>query len=109
MTGPQLARHFIAGNELDTGADYAYRAGERNERLFIWSRAAALYAQAADILAHLPDTLDRRRRRVNAIIKQVSLFYYDQDPERSWLRLLEAERLVDSSSCRDDQVLLVQI
>src|SRR5207247_2476181 len=45
----ELARHFIEGRDAEKGADYAYRAGRRADRLYAWSRSIPLYRTAAEL------------------------------------------------------------
>ncbi|HEX2173429.1 MAG TPA: protein kinase, partial [Dehalococcoidia bacterium] len=56
----ELARHFIAANEAEKGADYSYRAGRENERFFNWAKAIPLYHTALQIWEELGGHLEQR-------------------------------------------------
>jgi predicted ATPase len=92
----ELARHFLEGNDLTKGADYAYQAGEANNRIFEWALAATWYGRAAEAYAHLPDSVDFRQRRTDALVKQVSVSFNVEDPESNFARLTQAESLARS-------------
>ncbi|HEX2172547.1 MAG TPA: AAA family ATPase, partial [Dehalococcoidia bacterium] len=81
----ELARHFTVGNDLAKMAEYASRAAETNSRVFNWSRARQLYETAAEALAHLPDTEENRRRRIETILKMVNVTYDDPERGQAWL------------------------
>lgn len=97
----ELARHFAKGGDAGKTADYAFRAGERNEQLFTWARAAAWYAQAADALSRLPDSAENRAREVDALVRQVSLSFASASSEDNLAILGRAEELARSLSGPD--------
>src|SRR5205814_1756300 len=44
----ELARHFVAGNDAEKGAEYSYRAGRQADQLFAWARSIPLYKLALE-------------------------------------------------------------
>jgi DNA-binding SARP family transcriptional activator len=46
----ELARHFLAGDQLEPAVDYARRAGDQALRLLAYEEAARLYRSALDVL-----------------------------------------------------------
>ena len=92
----ELARHFSEGIDAARATTYALQAAEKNSRLFQWSRVRRLYELAVDALAHLPETIEMRRRRVDTILRLVSAAYTAGDPEQSLARLAEAEALAST-------------
>jgi tetratricopeptide (TPR) repeat protein len=101
----ELARHFLEGNELVKGAAYAYRAGEANQQIHDWTLAATWYARAAEAYSHLPDTVDVRQRRIDALVKQVSVSFNLEDPKSNFARLAEAESLARALAPPDGDAL----
>ena len=56
----ELARHFTEGNDAEKGAEYAYRAGEKSDRLCSWARAISWYQTALELWEELGDHLEQR-------------------------------------------------
>src|SRR5262249_7469401 len=96
-----LARHFREGNAPEKAAEYAYRAGREHDRRFNWSRALGFYADALAALARLPDTVENRRRRVDAILEHVSVSYNADSPEQILAGLAGAEALAQALPAPD--------
>lgn len=44
----ELAHHFSEANQLEKGAEYAFRAGTKADRLLVWSRAIPWYRKALE-------------------------------------------------------------
>jgi DNA-binding SARP family transcriptional activator len=89
----QLARHFYTSARMDKAADYSLQAGDRARGLYAYAEARQHYARALEALDQLPDTEGTRRRRVDALIAQVSSSLRADSPGRNLTRLTEAERL----------------
>jgi predicted ATPase/DNA-binding CsgD family transcriptional regulator len=56
----ELARHFVEGNDPEKGADYAYRAGVRADRLYSWSRSIPLYRTGLTLWERLGGHIEQR-------------------------------------------------
>jgi tetratricopeptide (TPR) repeat protein len=90
----QLARHYTEAGEDDKAVDYLLQAGDAAARLYADAEARLHYTRALDALAHLPDTIENRQRRVDTLIKRVASSWLADSPEENLERLVEAERLV---------------
>jgi tetratricopeptide (TPR) repeat protein len=90
----QLARHFQGAGITEKAEKYLRQAGDVATRLHALAEARQHYAKALDALAHLPDTAEIRRRRVDTIVKLVASAWRSDPPEENLTRLAEAERLV---------------
>jgi DNA-binding SARP family transcriptional activator len=91
----QLARHYHAAGRMDKAADYYLQAGDRARGLYAHAEARRHYAQALDALARLPDTVETRQRRVDALIAQTASSGADSW-ERNLARLAEAKRVAQT-------------
>lgn len=84
----ELARHFSEAGDNEKFLFYAERAGDVAARVFAFAEAYGHFRAAFDVLAHLPDTLSRRRQRADIVVKIVSTSLRSQGPEKS-LELLQ--------------------
>lgn len=92
----QLARHFQEAGDDEKAATYLIRSGEAARRAYANAEAGGYYAQALEALKRLPDTTANRRRRVDTLVKQVTVSLRSDGPDRNLERLKEAESLVRS-------------
>jgi DNA-binding CsgD family transcriptional regulator len=56
----ELARHFGAGGEPEKGADYAYRAAVKLDRVYVYSRALPYYRTALELWDQLGGHAEER-------------------------------------------------
>lgn len=92
----QLAQHYSkAGNDVKT-AEHAIHAGDLAARVYAHPEARLHYALALDALSRLPDDVETRRRRIDTILKQVSVSLRAVEPHESLERLQQAEALLSS-------------
>jgi tetratricopeptide (TPR) repeat protein len=89
----RLARHYTEAGQGAKAIDYLLQAGDAAARLQAHAEARLHYARALDALAHLPDTVENRQRRVDTLIKLTASSWRSDSPEESLARLAEAERL----------------
>jgi class 3 adenylate cyclase/tetratricopeptide (TPR) repeat protein len=88
-----VAEHFQRAGAWDRAAHYLVLAGDEAARLHAHAEARRHYAEAMDALEHLADAVPVRRRRVDIIIKQASVSYIAEPPDRNLARLAEGEKL----------------
>ncbi len=88
-----VADHFLLGEAWDKAVTYLIHAGDAAQSLFAHPEARHHYARALAAVANLPDTETNRCRRVDTIVKLVSVSFGAQSPERSLALLREAEAL----------------
>jgi class 3 adenylate cyclase/tetratricopeptide (TPR) repeat protein len=89
-----IGDHYLRGEAWGRAFDYLIQAGDAAARLHAHAEARLHYARALQAPAHLPDTEENRRRRVDALIKQTASSSRADSPEENLARLAEAERLV---------------
>ncbi|MBN2393466.1 MAG: hypothetical protein JXR84_22225 [Anaerolineae bacterium] len=70
------------------------RSGDVATRLYALAEARQHYSKALNALAHLPDTMENRRRRVDSLVRLVTAAWRSDPPEKNLTRLAEAERLL---------------
>ena len=87
-----LAEHFLRGEDWEKAAAYFSQAGSAARRLYAHVEARQHYAKALQALERLPDTVENRRRRVDAIVREAEVAV-GAEPERRLVRLAEAEAL----------------
>jgi class 3 adenylate cyclase/tetratricopeptide (TPR) repeat protein len=90
-----IAEHFLRAGAWPQAADYLLQAGDESTRLHAHAEARLHYAKAAEALTHLPDTLDNRRRQVDAVVKRAAVSYIAEPPELNLRRLGDGEALVN--------------
>ncbi len=88
-----IGEHFFRGETWDEASGYLIKAGDMAAHLYAHAEARVHYASALEALAHLPDTEDYLRRRVDTLVKQVSVSIVADEPERNLERLAMAESL----------------
>ncbi len=93
-----LAHHALAARLMEPAFHLSVAAGEEAERLFANAEAHRHYTLAWEALSHLPDTEDRRRSRVETILKLVRVAWSVEHPEQLLERLAEAEALARAFS-----------
>lgn len=91
-----LAEHFLSGEDWEKAAIYFSAAGNAARRLYAHVEARQHYAKALQALERLPDTVENRRRRVDAIVRDAEVAVGAAEPEHQLARLAEAERLATS-------------
>jgi adenylate cyclase len=89
-----LARHFSEAGADEKASDYLLQAGDAAARLYAYAEARLHYSRALESLAQLPDTLDSRRRRADALIDRVAVSWMAEPAAENLERLAEAERLL---------------
>ncbi len=111
---PLLAQHYrLAGDNAKAFA-YAVRAGDAAARVFAQTEAESHYAQALEALAHLPDSAEHRRRRVDTMLKHVSVSLRTVGPAVTLQRLAELEPIARAfaerrGAMRDDRLRLARV
>jgi tetratricopeptide (TPR) repeat protein len=90
----ELTYHFAQAGDDTKTLEYGERAGDADARIFAFPEAHAHYSQALDAAARLPATPDLQRRRVDLIVKVVSVALRAEGPEASLTRLRVAEELL---------------
>jgi ATP/maltotriose-dependent transcriptional regulator MalT len=58
---PELARHFLAGGDIDKALDYATRAGQRADALLAFEDAVQHFQTALDAVEHQADPDETKR------------------------------------------------
>jgi class 3 adenylate cyclase/tetratricopeptide (TPR) repeat protein len=91
-----IAEHFLRAEVWDKAAEYLLRAGDESTRLHAHAEARLHYAKGMEALAHLPDTTQNERRRVDTIVKQAAVSYIAEAPELNMERLGEGEQVAQS-------------
>jgi class 3 adenylate cyclase/tetratricopeptide (TPR) repeat protein len=109
-----MAEHFLLAEDWEKATAYLLRAGDESTRLHAHAEARLHYAKAADALAHLPRTLEDRRRRVDTIVKRAAVSYIAEPPELNLGRLdtgdaLVGELLAGEGNANEDRVRLAWI
>ncbi len=94
----RLAFHWKMADNPETEAHYALIAARLAQSIFATHEANALYTQALEALERLPDTLENRRIRVDAIILRAQITLTLVKPNKYLEQLDSAERLVYSIS-----------
>jgi len=87
-----LAEHFFRGEAWEKARDYFVKAGDAAERLNAYAEARQHYAKALEALGYLPEAEEKRRQRVDTLLRQVAVSFAD-DPSQNLDRLVEAEAL----------------
>jgi tetratricopeptide (TPR) repeat protein len=100
----ELAHHFEAAGDDARTFTYAERAGDRAAHVFAYPEAGAHYQDALEALTRLPNTPERRRARVDLIVKKVAVSLRTQGPEASLQQLRAAENLLGDLRSPDDRV-----
>lgn len=90
---PELAHHALAARVMEPAFHLSVAAGEEAEHLFANAEAHRHYTLALEALSHLPDSEDRRRSRVETILKLIRVSWSAESPEHLLRRLAEAEAL----------------
>jgi tetratricopeptide (TPR) repeat protein len=93
---PVLAYHCRRALLHEKAAHYFLESGDESARLFAVIDARDYYAHALEELALLPDTEERRRQRVDTMLKQVTVSWYSVAPAACLSILGEAKSLVES-------------
>jgi serine/threonine protein kinase len=91
-----LAYHFQQAGLNDKASRYYIRAGENATRLCAYNDARKHFAAALVTLQLLPETDDVKRRKVDALIKQVQASHIADKPQKNLERLELAAQLLDS-------------
>jgi class 3 adenylate cyclase/tetratricopeptide (TPR) repeat protein len=89
-----IGEHYWQGEAWEQAFEYMTQAGDVATRLYALAEARQHYAKALEALAHLPDTVESRRRHVDTLIKLIGSAWRSDPPEENLTRLAEAERLV---------------
>jgi hypothetical protein len=109
-----LAQHYAeAGDDAKTSV-YAVCAGDAAARVFAYSEANAHYALALRALTRLPDAEEQQIKRVDTLVKQVSVSLRAEGPVETLKRLAEAESLarpfaMREGATREDRLRLARI
>lgn len=110
----RLAQHYgQAGDDEKTFA-YALRAGDLAVRQYSYAEARVLYTQALEAVERLPDSPEKRRLHVDAILKQLRVTRLSAPPEKNLILLTHAETLTRSlleipDPARADQLRLARV
>lgn len=91
-----IAEHFLRAEVWDKAAEYLLRAGDESTRLHAHSEARLHYAKGMESLAHLPDTVENERYRVDTIVKQAAVSYIAEAPEVNLERLGKGEQIAQT-------------
>jgi class 3 adenylate cyclase/tetratricopeptide (TPR) repeat protein len=111
---PIIAAHYYRGEAWDNAATYLIMAGDAAAHLFANPEARQWYGQALESLAHLPDSVDNRQRRVDTTVKLVGVSISSDPPEQNLARLagiepLARERAAQASATASDRLRLGRI
>jgi class 3 adenylate cyclase/tetratricopeptide (TPR) repeat protein len=109
-----LAYHYLKAANHMKAYQYLIKAGDAAARLYAYAESRLHYAMALEAIAHLPDTEDNHRRRVDTLIKQAGSSWRADPLEQNLSRLIEAERLAKELPSPDgtpkgDQLRLARI
>ena len=88
-----IAEHFFHGEAWDKALAYFTQAGDAAAGLYAHAEARVHYAKALEALAHLPDTEENLRHRVDTTVKLVSVSVVADDPAENLARLAAVEPL----------------
>ncbi|MGB8647371.1 MAG: adenylate/guanylate cyclase domain-containing protein [Anaerolineae bacterium] len=88
-----IAEHYWRGEEWDKAVAYLTAAGDAATRLYANAEARLHYGRALEAFTHLMDTAENRQKRVDTIIKYVSVAWTADPPDKTIERLSEAEAL----------------
>ncbi|MEP7287714.1 MAG: protein kinase [Chloroflexota bacterium] len=86
-----LAYHFAQAEIWDKAFSYLVKAGDSAASLYATVEARTHYSEALRVLTHLPDSLDNTRSRIDTTIKQVSMSFAAENPEKNLALLSELE------------------
>jgi tetratricopeptide (TPR) repeat protein len=100
-----LAHHALAAKLLEPACRWSVAAGDEAARLFATTKAQQHYTLALEALAHLPESEEVRRQRVETILKLVNVSWTTESPEQHLARLAEAEQLSLTLAGSDRQLL----
>jgi len=109
-----IAYHFAKAGDDAKAFEYATRAGDVAARVYAYPEARVHYALALEAIARLPDDDDNRRRRADALIKQVTVSLRSAGPTETLKVLSEAESLAQpfaerTEATREDRLRLARI
>ncbi len=90
-----IGEHYLRGEAWPRAVEHLMAAGDAAARLYAHAEARAHYGQVLQALAHLPDTEEWRRLRVDAAIRRVSVAYLAEPLELNRERMEEAEALAE--------------
>jgi tetratricopeptide (TPR) repeat protein len=93
---PALAHHFKRAGMFEKAVHCYVRAAAESARLYAVADARAYHAEALELLSLLPDTVDRRRTRIDVTLKQVALSWYSVPATETLAQLAEVEELLAS-------------
>lgn len=91
----RLAQHYAEAGEDAKTVEFATRAGDIATRVYAHPEARVHYALALKALGRLPEDDENRRRRVDSLIKQVTVSLRAEGPQESLERMRQAEALVE--------------
>ncbi len=108
-----VGEHFLKGEAWDRAVEHLVAGGDVAARLYAHAEARTHYADALAALAHLPDDLETRRRRIDVTLKLVAVSVLVEGPESTLARLAEAEALAGSlpngEQAREDQLRVARV
>ncbi|UQA59996.1 protein kinase domain-containing protein [Polyangium aurulentum] len=104
-----IGDHFVRGEAWEKAAESLHRAGDAALGVQAHLEARAHYERALACLSHLPDTEERRRRRVRMVLNYQEASWLNEAPERSLERLTEAERVASTFEDREGRATLVRV
>lgn len=97
-----LAYHFKQAGLYDKASRYYLRAGETATRLCAYNDARQHFAAALAALQLLPETDAVKRRKVDALLKQVQASHIADKPQQNLERLELAAQLLQSQASLEE-------
>ena len=88
-----LGYHYSKSENHEKANHYLMKAGDVAAHLYAYDEARLNYAHALEAISKLPDTETKYRKKVDGLIKQVSVSWRAQPLEQNLELLDEAERL----------------
>jgi predicted ATPase/class 3 adenylate cyclase len=88
-----IGEQYYKGEAWESAFSFLVRAGEAAAALSASSEARLLFNRALDCLAHLPETDEIHRQRVDTTIRLTAASLWSDRPEQNLQRLYEVESL----------------
>jgi tetratricopeptide (TPR) repeat protein len=93
---PILAYHYQRAGDEERSCDYFAKSANIAARLFSLLDARQHYMGALQCFAHMPDTEENRRRRVDVTTQLIGVSWFAQAPKQTVTQIDEAETLLRS-------------